>query len=43
VHFLLFGQRKKESVEQKSDLVAPWKERDHRSYEAHQSGPSIGI
>ncbi|XP_027936515.1 uncharacterized protein LOC114191511 isoform X2 [Vigna unguiculata] len=33
--------RKKESVDQKSDLVAPWKERDHRSYEAHQSGPSI--
>ncbi|XP_047151954.1 uncharacterized protein LOC124823713 isoform X5 [Vigna umbellata] len=34
-------QRKKESVEQNSDLVAPWKDRDHRSYEAHQSGPSI--
>ncbi|XP_014513892.1 uncharacterized protein LOC106772187 isoform X1 [Vigna radiata var. radiata] len=33
--------RKKESVEQNSDLVAPWKDRDHRSYEAHQSGPSI--
>ncbi|XP_047151953.1 uncharacterized protein LOC124823713 isoform X4 [Vigna umbellata] len=29
--------RKKESVEQNSDLVAPWKDRDHRSYEAHQS------
>ncbi|KAK6645845.1 hypothetical protein PHAVU_L001768 [Phaseolus vulgaris] len=37
----LENYRKKESVEQKSGFVAPWKDQDHRSYEARQSGPAI--
>ncbi|KAK7356834.1 hypothetical protein VNO80_16113 [Phaseolus coccineus] len=37
----LENYRKKESMEQKSGFVAPWKDQDHRSYEARQSGPAI--
>ncbi|KAL2325224.1 hypothetical protein Fmac_024282 [Flemingia macrophylla] len=33
--------RQGESVDQNSRLVAPWKEQDHRSYEARQPAPSI--
>ncbi|XP_020238907.1 uncharacterized protein LOC109817958 isoform X1 [Cajanus cajan] len=33
--------RQGETVDQNSRLVAPWKEQDHRSYEAHQPAPSI--
>ncbi|KAK7391820.1 hypothetical protein VNO78_20243 [Psophocarpus tetragonolobus] len=33
--------RQGESVDKKLHLVAPWKEQDHRSYEARQSTPSI--
>ncbi|CAJ1976370.1 unnamed protein product [Sphenostylis stenocarpa] len=33
--------RKRDSVDQRSHLVAPWKDQDHGSYEAHQPGPSL--